>query len=242
MKPSIKTVEKMFSTLNVDTTDVDKCADQIETIFDITEIEAYELAQQLKEKTMKTLKISGFKHVTTTGIARLFKELDSYGTVGMIYELTGEQMANMLMDTRHFNSSTYIEENYNQLVDTSEFDDMMTEIHDELVDAYTMVTWGYSHLQDDLFINGRTITSLSSALEIEVSEWEYKTVDINELEKHCANTTHIEPVYIRLFAHEDGQSIQRFEWTIGEATEFHTFSTMYFAIKALYPSVTIQIV
>ena len=51
MKPSIKTVEKMFSTLNVDITDVDKCVDQIETIFEVTEIEAYELAHQLKEST-----------------------------------------------------------------------------------------------------------------------------------------------------------------------------------------------
>lgn len=187
---------------------------------------------------MNALEISGFKHVTTTGIARLFQELDSYGTIGMIYELTGEQMANMLMNTRHYNPETYITAHKG----SSEYDDMLIEIHDELVDAYTMVTWGYSHMLNDLAINGRTIANLSSALEIEVPEWEDKTVDINELEEHCANTTHIEPVHVKLFAHEDGQSYQRFEWTIGEATEFHTFRSMYFAIKALYPSATIQIV
>ena len=240
MKPTIKRLVEMFTKLNtaVSFSDVDYYANQIEIIFEVSEVEAYELAQQLKETTMKTLEISGFKHVTTTGIARLFQELDSYGTIGMLYELTGEQMANMLMNTRHYSPETYI----TVPKESSEYDDIMIEIHDELVDAYTMVTWGYSHMLNDLAINGRTIANLSSALEIEVSEWEYKTVDINELEKHCANTTHIEPVHVRLFAHEEGQSYQRFEWTIGEATEFHTFSSMYETIRGLYPSVTIQIV
>ena len=187
---------------------------------------------------MNALEISGFKHVTTIGIARLFQELDSYGTVGMIYELTGEQMANMLMNTRHYNPETYI----TIPKESPEYDDMLIEIHDELVDAYTMVIWGYSHMQDTITINNRTISNLSSALEIAVPEWEYKTVDINELEEHCANTTHIEPVHVRLFAHEDGHSYQRFEWIIGEAEEFHAFKTMYEAIKEVYENVLIQIV
>lgn len=240
MKPSIEKLSTMFTKLNttVPFSNVDYYANQIEIIFEVSEVEAYELVQQLKETIVKTLQITGFKHVTTTGIARLFQELDSYGTIGMLYELTGEQMANMLMNIRHFNQEAYI----TVPKESPEYDNLMIEIHDELVDAYTMVTWCYSHMLNDIAINERTITNLSSALEIEIPEWEYTTISINELEGHCANTTHIEPVHVRLFAHEDGHSYQRFEWIIDDAAEFHTFSSMYFAIKALYPNATIQLV
>ena len=240
MKPSIEKLSTMFTKLNttVPFSNVDYYANQIEIIFEVSEVEAYELAQQLKETIVKTLQITGFKHVTTTGIARLFQELDSYGTIGMLYELTGEQKANMLMNIRHFNPETYI----TVPKESPEYDNIMIEIHDELVDAYTMVTWCYSHMLNDIAINERTITNLSSALDIEIPEWEYKTVTIKELEQHCANTTNIEPVYVRLSAHEDGHSYQRFEWTIGEAEEFDTFAAMYEIILGLYPNATIQII
>jgi len=242
MKPSIEKLSTMFTRLStVPFSDVDYYANQIEIIFEVSEIEAYELAQQLKETTMKKLQITGFKHVTTTGIARLFQELDLYGTINMLYELTNDQMVSMIMNTPHFNSSTYISELYPS-ISNSEFDNMIIEIHNEIVDAYTMIIWSYRHMLDSIEINGRTIEYLSSAVDISFDSWEPKTVSIDKLLEHCINTTYIESVHVRLFTYEDGQSYQRFEWTIHEAEEFHVFETMYKTIKKLYPNTVIQIV
>ena len=247
MKPSIEKLSTMFTKLNkeanaVPFSDVDYYANQIEIIFEVSEVEAYELAQQLKEKNMKKLQITGFTYVTTTGIARMYQALDSYGTVGILYELDSDEMVSMLMDTKHFNNEAYITEHTHFTVDMPQFDDMLIEIHDELVDAYTMVLWGYSHMLNEVSINSRTITNFGSAVDMTIDTWEPKTVTIEELEAHCANTTHIEPVYVRLIAHADGQSYQRFEWTIGEAEEFHAFAAMYEAIKAVYANINIQLV
>lgn len=244
MKPSIEKLSTMFTRLNttVPFSDVNYYANQIEIIFEVSEVEAYELAQQLKEKNMKRLQISGFKHITATGIARLYQELDSYGTIGMLYEITGDEAVNMLMNTRHYDSKTYIKEHYAIAEDTSDFDDIGVEIHDELVDAYTMVIWGYSHLLNRVEINGRTINNLSSAVDIRLDTWEHKPVTIEELDTYCANTIHIKPVHVRLFTYEEGHSCWRFEWTIGEAEEFHIFAAMYETIRGLYPKAVIQII
>jgi hypothetical protein len=183
------------------------------------------------------MEITGFKHVTEEGIARLYQTLDSYGTLGMLWELDNGEMANMLMNIPHFDYADVIPFDNT----SSEYDDMLMEIHDELVDAYVMVQYGYANCIDNQELNGRSITNLSSAVDIEIKEWEHKEISLAELQEHCANTTHEHAVYVRLFAHEDGHSHQRFHWTIGEAEEFNIFATMYDTIKKLYPNVTIQL-
>lgn len=191
---------------------------------------------------MNALEIKGFKHVTITGIARLFQTLDSYGTVGLLFEIPMESMLSMLMDTEHFGYEAYVTNVLKIDRNSPDYDKAYVEIHDELVDAYTMVIWGFSHLQDDVTTKERSIANLSSALELPVVEWDYRAITIEALEEYCAEHTVAEQVHVRLSAYGNGHSYQRFEWIIGEAEEFHAFKTMYEAIKEVYENVLIQIV
>lgn len=88
--------------------------------------------------------MNGFKHITAEGVANFWGMMDSWGTIGMLWDIPNQARQDALMLTKDFNMTTYIKEKTVSEVGTEVFDDMMTELHEELVDARFALEYAFS--------------------------------------------------------------------------------------------------
>jgi hypothetical protein len=229
MKPSIKTLVKMFSTLNVedrciDFSDLDYYADQIETIFEVSEIEAYELAQQLKEKAhMSEFKMTGFYHVKEAGVIEFWQLLTEKGSTDLLWEMTPTTKINALMQSEDFDLDAHIKTNYQY----EDYDTILTEIHDEMVDAITALEFCFATNQTSINFNGRSFENLDSIPEFDT--WNpniyypigsKRELSIIELSHYCAETCHERTVNVTVKI--TGINVtQEFDFIITGAEEYN---------------------
>jgi hypothetical protein len=243
--PTVPEMVKLFNKINDDCmraqedsipfTDVEYYAEQIENIFGVPEIRAYELATQLsKENSM--LKIEGFNHVTAAGIAQLWQYFQMKGTIDMLYDMKPMDKINELMQSENFDMDAHIKTNYGD----ADYDEVVADMIDELLE--TIITLEYCFIYDVYSIDFRD-KSIKHLDTIPVcDEWNpnvylpiakpelFEFHDIhNEFAKFCADKC-LEGYEIQACVvtgesiDEDGNGYvsQSFEWLITGAADFNT--------------------
>jgi hypothetical protein len=98
----------------------------------------------------KTFEMVGFKHVTVEGVANYWSYLDSNGTIAMLWDLKNQDRMDNLMMKDNFNMTTYITDKWNVEVNSPLFDDIMMELHEDLVDARFALEYAYSSGKKDV--------------------------------------------------------------------------------------------
>jgi len=181
--------------------------------------------------------MTGFKHIQPSGIARLYQELDSYGTVGMLWEMGKGEMTGLILEDPKFDYQKYIKHDPK----SQEFDDELMEIHDELTEAISMVIYGFSNMINTIKLNTRAMYNMSAVLNIELIQWVDKEVSLSELHEHCAKQCAIEMVNIIIRTVSDGYCNQEMEFSIGNAEEFQAVEEIYCTLDSLYDKVTITL-
>ena len=195
MKPSIKTLMRMFTSLNadesnVDFSDVDYHAEQIENIFEVTEIEAYELANQLKESTkMSEFTMTGFYHVSKNGVIAFWQYLEQQGSLDLLYDMKPDAKINELMLSEAFDLDAHIKTNYPR----ENYDNILIEINDEMLDAITALEFCFATNQTQISFNGRSFENLDCIHSTDVWSPNYylncrSFHNIDDLGKYCMDT------------------------------------------------------
>lgn len=172
--------------------------------------------------------MTGFKHIKPEGVARLYQELDSYGTVGMLWEMGKGEMAGLILDKKNFNYKEYT-------------DDEMMEIHDELTEALSMIIYGFSNMLNTLKLGTRAMYNMSATLKIELIPLLKPEISLSELSLYCAEHCANEVVMIKIRTIGNGYCNQEMEFSIGGAEEFEAVEEIYSSLCSLYDKVIITL-
>lgn len=172
--------------------------------------------------------MTGFKYIKPEGVARLYQELDSYGTVGMLWEMDKGEMAELIIDKKNFNYKEYTE-------------DEIMEIHDELTEALSMVIYGFSNRINTLKLGTRAMYNLSAVLEMDLIPWLEPEVCLAELSRYCSEHCATETVNITIRTIGDGYCNQELKFCISGAEEFEVVEEIYSNLCSLYDKVTITL-
>lgn len=187
---------------------------------------------------MNQFKAENFKFVTIEGMARLYKTLDSYGTCGVLYEISNRDMVDLLMGSSDFCITEYLDENYAG-EEAEVRDELLNSFHDELVDAVTMISYAFCHTLDEMKTTDRSMHFISSLLEVPCEEMNSLIMTIDELGNHCADVCHKYPVFVMVIATGEGCCAQQLSFAIAGVEEFEVFETLYNSLCGIYSDVTI---
>jgi hypothetical protein len=139
----------------------------------------------------------GFKHVTYAGICAFWCLLEEKGSIDLLWDMKPTTKTDTLMCTENFNLDTHIKMNYcdhDSIVYS--YDDILTEIHDEMIGAITILEFCFNTQTFDMQINGREFIGLD---KIKLSDtWspnvyyplptEYRFKDFDSMSEYCCNS------------------------------------------------------
>lgn len=160
-------------------------------------------------------KMVGFKHITENGVASFWSMMDSWGTIGLLWDLSNQMKADALMCEKDFCLSLYIEKQFGLTPDDDGFDELMIELHEELCDARFALEYAFAmSLTSVISYKGeRSFYNLDKLPQS--TEWVQGTVyptelqhfdDYEELGNYCQDTlTTIGPDYIHVIVRATGE-------------------------------------
>lgn len=227
------------------------CGNEVTATFDAVEtpdgwahhsclIKEYDMASQTAE-TPSTFAIVGFKHVTEEGIVALWQHLDNYGTVGLLFELSTQEKTDLLMQTYDFDYTTYIKAKFNLDERDAEFDDILMDLHDELVTAITVTEMCFVTMQNSYIGKHYSIFNFSEICNMaELETFDLQgVITLPALSKYCAEHCHETVVRIRITASGNGYHEQVLYYTIAGAEDFNIVETLVNNMAEIYEVVVI---
>jgi hypothetical protein len=176
-------------------------------------------------------KMTGFYHVKETGIIEFWQLLNEKGTIDLLWDMKPETKTNALMQSEDFDLDAHIKTNYQH----EDYDTILTELHDEMIDAITALEFCFTTNQTHIEFNGRSFKNLDCIKSTDV--WNpnvYYPVSaghtfnkFDDFEAYCMNTLcgPTDPgtigVIITVYAvsEEEDLSTQMLDYTISGAAD-----------------------
>jgi hypothetical protein len=229
-------------------TELQMCIELFETLIH----EGYDLFITTQDNP--AFEMVGFKHVTVEGVANYWTYMDSNGTVGMLWDCTNQERIDMLMLKGNFNMTTYITDKWNVEVGSPLFEDIMLELHDELVDARFALEYAYSAGFNDVDCMGftryfRNLNALPQSEEWNPKSYYPQSIPTEfichaDLEAYAIEETVKRSFYVTVTAtSEEYEEIQKFDFfitganacnclgAIDDALRGHDYETIVYTVK-----------
>ena len=204
-----------------------------------------------KERTM--FKMTGFKHVTEAGVKDYLQTMDSEGSIGLLWDISNQRRADILMQEAEFDMTTYCKR---YSTTEEEFDNVMVDLHEELVDARFALEHAFIQNLDEITcpVGKRTFSGIQS---VKSEDWNPKVYypmtkeqfEFTDIEKEFANfcmekTAEGYEVQACIITGEPsdiedhGYIPQDFEWLITGAADFYLCLDMI-NVLTMYPNIKV---
>ena len=201
----------------------------------------------------RQFEMTGFKHVTLAGAAAFVCMMESEGSVAMLWDIDNQRRADVLMQEANFSIQAYCKR---RSTTEEEFDAVLIELHDELVDARFALEYAFAQNLNDIdcpagsrilrnikhikqyeeLVTNRVSKRFSNVLFKDRAEMEHHVFEYFETGEYVG------PITIRTVCTPDAAgeccSPQDFNFTIDGAGDYNFFMDMCNSLEEDYEKVT----
>lgn len=193
-----------------------------------------QIPKEEEAEEMREFTITGFHHVTAAGMIDFWKLLEEKGSIDLLWDMQPNTKTNTLMQSENFDLDAHIKTNYcDHSGKVYNYDDILVELHDEMVDAITALEFAFTTNQTNMFFNGRSIENLDCIPSAEV--WNpnvyypitagHTFTNFDDFAEYCMNECANNEVFVTIATGEpidedgDGHLAQTFEWRVTGAAD-----------------------